>query len=108
MIDTPVILAAALTGGSLGIIHFALHPEVTGYKLPRPIAYTIGVGVIATVTTWLGLTVAQTPADVLRILWASIVAGAAATLGGRWFRWQVDAWHARRERDELVRKARGE
>lgn len=103
---SPIVLAAAVTGGSLGILHFALRPEETGYKLPRPVAYAIGLGVIVAVTSWLGLLYAVTPLDVLRLLWVSTAAAGAVTLGGRLWRAFWDGLHARRERDEALRSRR--
>lgn len=89
------------------MVRTASIPEITGYRLSRLSAYGLGVGVIALTTTGLGLLYARTPADVLALLWCAIVAAGAATVGGRFFRAWFDGLHARRERDELLRKTRG-
>lgn len=101
------LLAAAVTGGFLGLAHFALHPEVTGSSLPRVWAYIIGVGVIGTVTTVLGLRYATTPAQVVALFWVCVWSGAVMTLGGRLIRRWFDGQHAIAERDELMRRRRG-
>lgn len=108
MDEMTLITAAAISAGSLGILHFALHPSVTGTKLPRVWAYALGVGIIGAVTTWLGLTEAQTPEHVLIIFWVCVWSGAVATVGGRVMRNYLDGIHARAERDELLRLRRGE